>query len=367
MKLNLTNLTLIVTALFFLSITTFGQGGIVFKNNNTNFVEDSIFNFKISADNLVFDALLSEFDKKKLEDPTVYNGYEVAGFCFIPLMEINSLTIDTIHFYTKGFKLALVLWAPKFDQSGQVIVDELKLMGYPSLGDAFNPSNTSIPSEVGILDPNVNTNGVVIERENFSILYAQNVITSREFEFVYLDLRDYEYLAFDPGFYATPRTDFGIVFERAVSSIDTISEPNIVNYRNLIFRPKPIPPISSQYPSESAITYSYGAHCPPYWIRKPLEAEAALFRAVEESNNSNHSEGFAEGFEEGVKEGRGGDLTFEKIFSYVKDKLWFWVLLILAILGIILGIPFARNGFRFKEQDSTDTDELSSEDNEKKE
>jgi hypothetical protein len=252
---------------------TYAQGGTSFTRGDHTYVEDSVFQFRIELQHAAMNSLLQGFEKDKLADKNLQK-MEVAGFCFIPIMEVpkNTKALDkTVHFYTNGFWVVLTLWQPVEDTKEVVQTPKMQFYGIGSLEELMNPSYSGNAKLIKVVENSSFAPGLIkLERKK----YAPNVAMmkeSREFDVVFLDIKTYLTLATGTRYYPHGvRPQEGIVVQRTVSSFsaDITGNKEIGHYRSLIFQPLPVPELPS-YTSEAAVMYGIGQGCPPYWYERP--------------------------------------------------------------------------------------------------
>ena len=258
--------------------TTMGaQGGGCIKRGTTEFVEDTVYQFQFEFTYGQYEELLSAYTS----DPD-FNAYRVAGLGFVPVIDTLSetlvsnatTTLNQVKYATIGLRAVLVLWQGKV-VNGQNLPEEIIIFGFGNIEKAFTISAQKFQADD---DHFVELTSNLSKRTVNDAL----VTNSREFDIVFLDSLEFEYLARSGDFYNLQQRPTlngqpheGIIIERAFGTIRPgTSDVSLTNYRTLLFKPSPIPALSSEYNSEAAVAFRYGEHCPPFWIDPSKSVQA---------------------------------------------------------------------------------------------
>lgn len=190
--------------------------------------------------------------------------YEIAGFCFIPKWEINTLDNGQKEFTTIGIRVVTVLW-----ELGENAPNKMLIAGFDKIADAFDPMEPSDNSPtIELLIPRLATSQYSEEET------AQISRSSREFDFVFLEFDRYLELATSNVFYnGNSRTIQGIIMGRSFINYDNLGikrtptgRSEMLIYRSLYFKPYPEPDLP-EFPilNRASIAIDDGKRCPPWW------------------------------------------------------------------------------------------------------
>lgn len=326
---------------FFSTTLAIGQGGLNFERGTTVFVEDSVFQFKIEIPYGVLNRLKVDFESQNTN-----TNLSVAGFSFLPLMEVSNTTTnpDSIFFFTKGYRAVLTLWESMQNANGTPQPNKVSFYTYTTIPEAV-ATYINTTSNHDFIDFFVDTmpyaNGVVVDTAKFA-LSDSIVYDTREFDLVFLDIDEFDMLATDVKYYEDfSRNQHGITLERSFRTLNVKNEYStssptysMVSFRTLIFRPLPTPELLKDYDSETAIAYKTGNECPPWWRERSIEEKLS----------------------EIIREYRAKDTGSEDDYPWNED--WFqWLISIFGLLGAIFIVTMIR---RNKEEDNS-TDGMSKE------
>lgn len=272
----------------------------------------NINRFKIDVSNKALEAFISKFDRNDINR----DGFELAGFMFVPIkeeiIETNENNESAKVFKTIGFRVALTLWNPETgdvklhgfdcmdkiqvpvtDESSLSILQRELLKEYTlNLREASSQFDVIsyeeyIPQfieEAGIAagieyeNGNIPPGPIILSKEEYIHLAEKDADTAvkrefelvqstNEFEYVFLPYHIYSKLVTE--YHPEPDSDNkGIFIERSISGVD-IYEEDIFNglktHRSLSFRPN-ITPERDLFVKIDALAYAQGNHCPPFWI-----------------------------------------------------------------------------------------------------
>ena len=318
--MNSKTISFLVTFIFSFNCLLQAQGGLDFERKSgeptktIKFIENNVYQFKFEIPYELMNGLMKNFQDKRdginQNKVTELKDYLVAGFCFIPIMEANYNVGDTkINFYTNGLRIALTLWKGcETNQPREVVLYTFDNIGdalasYKPLGSTNQVIDIPFPSSSSSKISQVKGFNVTIDYSNFNTIpvtsgaftsscTSELICNSREFDLVFLDSLSFADLSTSGRYYkglkrpkdvVTNKTLQGLTVERSFNTLrvkkDTSTSYAHVNYRSLIFRPYPIPELSSNYESETALASNKGHECPPWW-RTEGGTPAALVEIV---------------------------------------------------------------------------------------
>lgn len=208
-----------------------------------------------------------------------FNGYEIAGLCFLPIWDELNLDENTKtgSFKTGSLRVALVLWK----RNSQGNPDEIILAGFGNssadipnalepMQDHYAPYTLDLPFTTTVQIP-------IPDKIN-------PVADSREFDLVLLTWERYLDLATSTDYYiGQSRQKEGIIVQRTGNimneSIDDSNNFKHVNYRNLVFWAYDTP--ATGQGDRANIGFEQGYPCPRAW-RDGITSETVRARMSHE-------------------------------------------------------------------------------------
>ncbi len=199
--------------------------------------------------------------------------YEVAGFCFIPIWDIQPQQneADRASFKTIGLRIVVAFWKKNRDCA----TGGLDLVyiggGFERVSNAVEPLQPNYErlkniASIELLFSNTSLDiGPGYSREEMEELHR----SSREFDFVFLEYDRFLELATSVRYFPNQsRADNALLIERSLIKYDVWNDEQaqfeVGNFRSLSFRPYPVPDLPDSM-TIAAIALEDGKRCPPYW------------------------------------------------------------------------------------------------------